>query len=576
MAQPFGSLIIVLHSHIPYVLGHSTWPHGSQMLYEAAADTYLLLLQTFENLAGEGIAARLAIGITPVTMEQLADERFKEWFPGYLSDKCYWADRNAEEFEARGDLHLAYLARRWHDHYSYLSTKFIEHYQRDILAAFRRQQDAANIEVMTSAATHGYLPLLREDGSIQAQIMEGISVYERHMGRRPKGCWLPECAYRPTAKWAPPPEISGTEIPYPRKGVEEFLGENGLDYFIVDAHMLAGGDPLPVWIEETETLGKLWGRIRRIDAPPGTFKTPYHSYFVGRKFEDHPPVAALIRDPETSMKVWSAAHGYPGDYAYLEFHKKHMPGDLRYWAVTDNCNDLATKRQWSPDNAGHRTDEHAGNFLWTVKTTLQAASAASGQPVLVSPFDAELFGHWWHEGLWFLEKAIRWISQDPDIDLATPLQYLADSPPTEAIALPEGSWGAGGKHSVWLNDETAWTWRRIHEAELDMRQLVADLGAGHDSTAAAFIRQAAVELLLMQASDWQFLITTDSAPDYAAARIDGHYTDFKKCVAWTRRYCRGEWIRQAEWAEFGTMTERDHIFGDVNPLWFRDLRRPAY
>ncbi len=574
MADAFGSFIMVLHSHIPYVLGHSTWPHGSNMLYDAAADSYLPILQAVENLAAEGLAANIAIGLTPVTMEQLADNRFKDWFPGYLNDKCIAADKNEQEFRSRGDLHLAYLASRWRNHFAYLSTKFCDHYQRDILTAFRRQQDDGNIEIMSSAATHGYLPLLREDGSVQAQLMQGIAVYERYMGCRPRGCWLPECAYRPRAQWAPPPATTGEETPYLRKGIEEFLGENGLDYFITDAHMLDSTHPLSVDIEHGDTLGKLWHRVRRSDRPAAA-ATVHRPYFVGHHFEDHPPVVAFVRHPQTSLQVWSGEHGYPGDSNYLEFHKKHIPGDLRYWAVTGRDVDLASKQQYSPDNAAERTDIHAGNFLWAVKETLRGAPHDGGSPILVAPFDAELFGHWWHEGPWWLEKTLRWMNRDPDIIVTTPRNHLVAEPPNEAIALPEGSWGAGGGHFVWLNDNTNWTWRRIYDAELDMRQLVTESGRGHDEAAAALIKQAARELLLMQASDWQFLITTGSAPDYAAARLNAHYSDYKKCADLARRYARGEFIEQHEWDEFGDIAARDSIFPDIDPLWFHSIRHPV-
>ena len=576
MADRCGSFILILHAHIPYVLGHSTWPHGSQMLYEAAADTYMPLLQAIENLAAEGIPANVAISFSSVTLEQLADDRFKEWFSAYLSETRNVALQNQEEFRNRGDLHLEFLAGRWHDYYAHLSDKFCNEYQRDIIAAFRRQQDAGNIEIMTCAATHGYLPLLREDGSVQAQVTQAVTTYERFFGQRPRGCWLPECAYRPRARWAPPPEVSGVQIPYPRKGIEEFLGENGFDYFIVDTHMLSGGPAVPVRVEESATLGKLWNQIRRVDAPGDGIKTPYRPYFVGHYFEDHPAVAALIRDETTSLKVWSGTHGYPGDGNYLEFHKKHIPGDLRYWKVTGPGVDLGYKHPYYPDDAAQRAELHAGNFLWNVKTRLRHASCGDGpEPVLVAPFDAELFGHWWHEGPWWLEKTLRWMNQDPEVNVTTPHRYLAENTPTSAIALPEGSWGAGGGHHVWLNEETRWTWARIYDAETEMRQLLLDLGPGHDEAAASLIKQAARELLLLQASDWQFLITTASAADYTAARLDAHWSDFKKCTNMARRYSRGDWIDQHEWEEFGAICDRDRVFSDIDPLWFRDIRQPA-
>ncbi|MFP3903136.1 MAG: 1,4-alpha-glucan branching protein domain-containing protein [Armatimonadota bacterium] len=570
-----GNFSLVLHGHIPYVLGHGTWPHGSQMLYEAAADTYLPLLNVVSKLASEGIKSNLTIGLTPVAMEQLDDERFKDWFVGYLNEKVCMAQQNAGQFRDMGNLHLAYLAERWQDHYHNLHYQFCAQYDCDILGEFRRQQDAGNIEVITSAATHGYLPLLHEDASVQAQILQGVTTYEKHMGRRPRGCWLPECAYRPRAEWAPPPHIRGEEIPYLRKGIEEFLSENGFDYFIVDTHLLGGGDPLPVRIEETDTLGKLWGQIRRVDGPSGDYKSPYRPYFVGSQFEDHPPVVALFRDPETSIKVWSGEYGYPGDFDYLDFHKKHIPGDLRYWRVTDERADLGSKDLWSPDNAGDRAREHAGNFLWTVKETLRGNPMHDVGPLVVSPFDAELFGHWWFEGIWWIEHVLRWMAHDEEINVTTPGGYLAHNTPTEAITLPEGSWGAGGGHWVWLNEDVDWTWERIYDAELDMQDLVRRYGRGHDETMQKLMKQAARELLLLQASDWQFLITTKSAPDYAAIRIHSHYSDFKKCADLARRYARGEWIEQEEWDEFGAIQARDNVFDTIDPLWFGEVRHPV-
>jgi len=264
MPKPLGAFVMVLHGHIPYVLGHSTWPHGSIMLYEAAAETYLPLLWALEELVAEGISPNITISLSPITVEQLTDTRFKRWFEAYLTGKMQVAAENARQFDSWHDGHLAYLAREWQGRYRALREAFIDGYKRDIVGAFRRMQDAGHIEVMTCAATHGYLPLLHEDASVQAQVLQAVENYERHFGRRPRGIWLPECAYRPKCHWAPPPEIGYPETPYPRKGIEEFVGENGFDYFIVDTHMLGGGNPLPVEVRREDTLGKAWSHVRHV------------------------------------------------------------------------------------------------------------------------------------------------------------------------------------------------------------------------------------------------------------------------------------------------------------------------
>lgn len=568
MAEPLGSLCIVLHGHIPYVLGHSTWPHGANMIYEAAADTYIPLLWAVEELAHEGISANFTLGITPVTMEQLADDRFKEWFPGYLETRRQQAEANVKEFRGRGDAHLAYLAERWEKHYVALRDSFCGRYAFDLLGQFRLHQDLGHIEVMSSAATHGYLPLLHDDASVHGQVCQGVATYERFMGRRPRGFWLPECAYRPRCNWAPPPPLS-PETPRWRRGLEEILSQHGYDYFIVDTHLLDGSNPLPVKVRRDETLGKLWGRLHRAgDALPE--KTPYRAYFVGHRFEDHPPIACFFRDPQTSVKVWSGKVGYPGDFLYLDFHKKHLPGDHRYWRVTDNSGDLGAKAPYQPEWAEQRTQIHAGNFLWTVKETLRHAPRPDGKlPVVLSPFDAELFGHWWHEGPRWLVSALRWMAKDPEVEVRQCRQYLQQDEPTAAVALPEGSWGAGGHHWVWLNPQTAWTWPRLYDAERNLQALLKDHGTGHDEPSQRLTTQACRELLLLQASDWQFLMTTGGAGDYASHRVHAHHSDYLKVAEMARRYGRGEHISPEDWAWFGDLADRDRIFWNLDPRWFQ-------
>jgi 1,4-alpha-glucan branching enzyme len=502
------------------VLGHGDWPHGSETLFEAAADSYIPLLWTLEELAHEGVTAGVVISLSPVLLEQLADDRFKQWFVDYLQDTIHWAAENEREFRSSGDGHAAFLARRWRERYEALRESFCTRYNRDLPAAFRRHQEAGHIEIMTSAATHAYLPLLREDGSVQLQTKLAVATYEKHFGRWPRAMWLPECGYRPRAMWAPAPQIAGPEAPYPRKGTEEFLAENGIDYFIIDTHMLGGGGPEPIEVDWQHTLGKLWGGIRkaREPRPYSGEKRPYFPYFVGHYYEDHPPVAVFARDPETGVKVWSADHGYPGDSDYLEFHRKHTPGTLRYWRVTGPGWALGDKEWYHPDRAEGKARLHAGNFLWTVKETLRAQPRSGGRlPVLVAAFDAELFGHWWHEGPLFLAHALRWMHH--------------------------------GGHQVWLNDETNWIWQRIHDAELDLTAVLRDHSRGHDSAMQTLVEQALCQLVLLQASDWPFLITTWTARDYASQRVHCHHSDFKQVG--------------------------DRLFSEIDPAWFAELTRPA-
>lgn len=577
MSNPLGAFVMVLHGHIPYVLGHSTDPHGSAMLYEAAAETYIPLLWCLEELEGRGIKANITLSLSPITVEQLADERFKVWFEDYLREKMQGAAEDEAQFRGGGEEnHFSYLARElWHGRYRALLEAFVEGYNRDLVGAFRRMQEIGQIELMTCGATHGYFPLLHEDVSIQAQLMQAVSNYQRHFMRRPRGIWLPECAYRPHALWGPSPVLGylqdgQPELPVERLGVEELVGNSGFAYFVVDTHMLGGGASLPVSVREGDTTGKPWARINHLrDATPYTGpKTPYRPYFVGDRFEEHSPVSILVRDPDTSRQVWSAWQGYPGDFAYLEFHKKHMPHQLRYWRVTDDQNELGTKQAYYPDRADLRVREHAGHFLWLVKNKLRSAAWEGGMPVVCAPFDAELFGHWWFEGPSWLTKLLDWMNSDPEISVMKASDYVTRHGPDRAITLPEGSWGAEGGHNVWLNAETAWTWHLVYDAEKDFKGLVAHHAENPDPVVKRLIQQAGRELLLLQASDWQFLISTWSAHDYASARLRHHYDDYKFLAELARSTAEGNVPDHEQEMRVDAICERDRPFPDLDPRWW--------
>ncbi|HNT35946.1 MAG TPA: DUF1957 domain-containing protein, partial [bacterium] len=331
--KPIGSFTFVLHSHLPYVISHGRWPHGMDWLDEAAIATYIPLLNVFSDLALEGISSKCTVGITPILSEMLSSDAFKNGLPVYLKERIRVSRQNVREFQRTGEPQLKALARMWEQWYSNRLSDFEERYSRDLLGAFRGLQDSGHIEIITCAATHGYLPLLSEDISIQAQIKAGVKTHRRHFGRNPKGIWLPECAYRPSYAWVSPLEVKGT--PKVRKGVEEFLSENGLEFFIVDSHLLHGGEAVGVYMDRFSALRRLWAQFEKeyTPAPVDFQKSPNDTFLVGDK-EGKKPVAILTRDDQTGLQVWSGEHGYPGDGAYLDFHKKYSQGGNRYWRIT--------------------------------------------------------------------------------------------------------------------------------------------------------------------------------------------------------------------------------------------------
>ena len=501
--------IFTLHSHLPYVLNHGRWPHGSDWICEATLDTYLPLLEVLRGLATDAVPSPVTIGFTPVLANQLASPTFTAEMETFFEQRLKACDEAPASLASTGDTHLLPLVGFWRDRLIRLRNLF-HAIDQDLIAAFRALESAGRIEIISSAATHGYLPLLARDESIRLQLAVGVSEHRRLFGRSPKGCWLPECAYRPRGPWEPWPTAPRTGV---RRGIEEHLADAGFQYFFVDAHLAAAGRPLGL---SGDPAGD---PIVHLPARPGLpaepLRSPYRAYRVA-----HGPVAAYVRDPRASMQVWSRFEGYPGDESYLEFHKMRWPGGLKLWRVTGPGVDLGAKQPYSPEAAAARARDHANHFAHLL-SGISADQSQNRESVVVAPFDTELFGHWWFEGPQFLGHVFRALAGEREaIQPATGSRHLEAHPPRAAIRLPWGSWGANGDSSMWLSELTAWTWERLWPLE----QAFWDAAPGALASPAArpVLAQAARELLLAQSSDWQFIISTGAAADYAEKRFNQH------------------------------------------------------
>ncbi|MCE5252402.1 DUF1957 domain-containing protein [bacterium] len=569
-----GKLVFVLHSHLPYVIMHGKWPHGMDWINEAAAETYLPLLQVFEKLVSEGISPKITIGITPVLTEMLADETFKDEFTAYLDQKIEAAQIDAGEFYRLGDTARHDIARMWESFYGDIRSYFTETLGRNIVGAFKRLQDSGHIEIITCAATHGYLPLLGEDTAVQAQVKLGVDTYRRHYGRQPRGIWLPECAYRPSYDWTPP--VEGFGGPRKRKGVEEFLSENGIEYFIIDSHLLKGGTAIGVYLDRFSALKQLWTNFEKQYKPieEDTTKTSHRLYYAA-SVEGKAPVTFFTRDPDTGLQVWSGEHGYPGDGNYLDFHKKHFPGGHRYWRVTSAKSDLADKLVYEPEAVEAHIRENAYHFKNLVRDLCRAEGMHDGAPpIICAPFDAELFGHWWFEGPRWLYSVLKEVASDPELEASTMGEYRDRYPAIEVVSLPEGSWGKGGFHWIWLNDWTKWTWKHIYEDERLMEDAAKKFSGRSDEPVASLLKLLARELVLLESSDWQFLISTWSARDYAEMRFSNHHSDFLKVLSLLNKAGNGETLTSADHEAVKEISERDNLFRDINPAWWAKVEYP--
>jgi 1,4-alpha-glucan branching enzyme len=556
MPSPFA---LVLHTHLPMVVNHGRWPHGSDWLNEAAFECYLPLLEVAHRLVADGISPKWTLNISPVLTEQLSAPEFQKELAFYYDNVRKACVDTREHFTKEGRDDIVALTRFWEQFYE----RMWELHRRiggDIPGTFAELQRGGHVEIITCAATHGYLPLLSRDESIRLQLRTAVETHRRHFGVAPRGIWLPECAYRPRYEWTPPAgEHRGDRRL--RAGVEELLAEQNLEYFVADAHLVAAAAPIFLYRDYVP-------RKKELDSPGPDVsrKTPLSPYFPYRVASrgGTGTAVAFFRDPKTTLQVWSREHGYPGEYAYLEFHKKHFPGGLRFWRITDNSQDLGKKTVYDPALAADKVRAQAKHFVDLVADTLAHASAER-PAVVCSPYDAELFGHWWFEGPQWLEQVARGMAA-ARIPIATLGEALAVVPPVTTLALPEGSWGEGGDHRVWLNRETEWTWDRVYSAEDEWADHLLRLRDGNDESL-RILKQATRELLLLQASDWQFLITTRAARDYAERRVAEHYAEFKRLSEMARTLAEGHPLSEEAADTLRRLEKEDFVFQNLDLGW---------
>ena len=574
-----GYLALTLHAHLPWVVHHGTWPHGMEWLHEAAAETYLPLLRVLGNLERDGIPANLNLILSPVLLEQLANPTFRTEFPKYLTRKIVAAREDEAFFIQAGENHLAETARFWHRFFATALDDF-NALGGHIVGGFRHFQDSGSIELLTSGATHGYMPLLGTDESVRAQVRIAVATHIRHLGRAPRGIWIPECGYRPAGHWDYPVADAGSQAPhsgFDRVGLEQVLAESGLEYFFVDTHL----------VEESHHVQSPYAKLGPVPVeetadPGGIQRSLYHTWIV--EGSSAAPVSVFPRDPRTGLQVWSGESGYPGDPNYLDFHKKRFPGGHRYWQVTGHSVDIGDKQPYWPQHAAERVRVHAAHFVSLLRDVLEpnfSQDADAPTPVLTAPFDAELFGHWWFEGPQWLETVCRLLHERPtqstgkgSIAMIQCSQYLDRFPRAGSFAMHEGSWGADGNHTVWLNPETTWTWSHIYAAERFLREL-ASSGRWRDSELRGRIaRQLCRELLLLESSDWQSLITTGAARDYAEMRFATHNDQFAELKAMWESLGVNEQLEDMQLARLTEIETRDPMFPEIDPgLWAKGARQ---
>ncbi len=487
-----GRLLLVLHSHLPYVRHpeHERFLE-EDWLFEAITETYVPLAEMFGQLEAEGVRARAGVVLSPSLSEMLADPVLQGRYAAHLDRLIMCADR---EFERRKDTPYHDAAAMYGRRLRRVRELYLS-WNRNPLTEFRRLQERGVVEIITCGATHGFLPLMKVEATARAQIEIGCLNYEKHFGARPKGIWLPECAYRP--------------------GLDALLSASGIEHFFLDSHGVLFGRPAPKHLT-----------FRPVVTPRG--------------------VVAFPRDPETGAQVWSAEQGYPGDGLYREFYRDlgyegdmdvirdclHPDGErrsigLKYHRVTGKV-PLEAKEPYVPAWASERAALHAEHFVAACEERARAMRSRLGvEPLICAMYDAELFGHWWYEGVEFLGHVFRALHAGGTLGAVTPSSYLAREDRLQVVEPSASSWGSKGYYEHWMNGSNSWVYPHLHKAEERMVEL-ARKHREADGVLRRALNQAARELLLAQASDWAFLMATKTAPEYAVRRTRDHVAQFTR------------------------------------------------
>lgn len=484
-----GYLALVLHAHLPFVK-HTEREHTLEedWLYEAITETYIPLLLTMERWEDEGIPYRLTMSITPTLAAMLEDELLCYRYRRYLTNLEELA---AKEVQRTGHHpHVHYLAKMYQTRFRKVAAAW-DRYRGRILSGFRKLQDTGRLEIIASCATHGYLPLMAGTPEMaKAQIRIGIEAYRRTFSRNPSGFWLPECGYLP--------------------GHDRWLAAEGIRYTFVDGHGILHASRRP-----------RYGVYAPIISSAG--------------------VAAFGRDGESSKQVWSMDEGYPGDYDYREFYRDigfdlpwetiapNLPHGLRtntgikYHRITGKTMEKAL---YDPERARSKAYYHAANFVFNRERQSEyLRSVMDRPPIIVAPYDAELFGHWWFEGPYFLDGVVRRLAETPVVEMITAGEYLSAFPKNQGAEPSQSSWGLNGYSEVWLDPSNDWIYKHLVAASERMLSLVQCYGKGEGLTRRA-LNQAARELLLAQSSDWAFIMKTGTTVAYAERRTKEHVDNF--------------------------------------------------
>ncbi len=464
----------VLHSHLPFVK-HPDFDDflEERWLFEAINETYIPLLMVFKKLEDERVSFKLTVSLTPTLMSMFEDEHLMNKYKRHIDKLIELGEK--ELIRTRTNYDEYKVAEFYLNRFRSIKNFFYGFLNENVLNGYRYFQKKGNLEIITSAATHGFLPFIDNLDFVRLQVDVGRQIYERALGVKARGIWIPECAYF--------------------SGLNGVLKDENLRFFFVESHALQNN--------------------------------------VAKSRDTY----AFKRDEQSAKVVWSSKEGYPGDVNYRDFYrdlgydmpmyyiKDYLPGGIRtftgykYYKITG---DTDYKEFYNPYNADLKAKEHAYNFHFNLNKNLENRLKYKDN-LVTSFYDAELFGHWWFEGIDFIYYLFKVFDRYKEITPTTPSGYVDrfGSAPEEEPA--SSSWGDKGYYDVWLNGSNSWIYNHLHHEEKRVADLLND-----KTKDKKIIEQMIAELLLAQSSDWAFLMTAKDNKQYATKRQKEHIYNFNR------------------------------------------------
>lgn len=484
VGQPTPPRIVsfLLHAHLPYGLRvDQTTSLEQAWLCEAVTESYLPLLSMLQRLGGANARPWLTLSLSPTLLELWRHPEFTGRYEQHLAEGMRVIDREINNYK-----HSAERRQRANDlkrHWLSAADSFAA-INGDLVQAFTQLAKRGVIELITTTATHAFLPALQNNPRLRhLQLDNGIQSFRQHTGIHPKGFWLPECGY------------------YPELEID--LAKYGVSYFGLESIGLTAASP---------------------------------ASNCRRPLQCENGLLALGRDAELSGRVWQARTGYPGHVNYREFHcdgihdiaadacgpfvsidGTRLPLGLKYWRVTGTKN----KQWYDPQRAQAQVQDDAQDFVEALSQTEPG--------IIFLPFDAELFGHWWYEGPQWLEQVLRMTQQLPATQVACASDASQTDPNTSSGQPAASSWGHHMDYSFWINAETDWIYPQLQSASLALEKLHQQYVQSNPSNPLQYqaLEQAGRELLLASASDWPFMIRANTTADYGRQRLQEHFERFQ-------------------------------------------------